>query len=166
MSHRDLQIVRSECESSRAGIACGQLRAVSTAERRGWHWPTNKDARRWPVCWLPRWPQAYLYALSGGSQVSALDLITTSRPSSALAWYVAGGWRSQWRSDREGKYMCEYSTEGLVADGCAGVARWSRLARRSRLLGWNSLATTCTLHRLSVGGFLDDHGCAERSIFT
>ena len=29
--------------------------------------------------------------------------------------------------------MYEYSTEGLVADGCAGVARWSRLARRSRL---------------------------------
>jgi len=46
---------------------------------------------------------------------------------------MAGGWRSQWRSDREGKYMYEYSTEGLVADGCAGVARWSRLARRSRL---------------------------------
>ena len=68
LSHRDLQIVRPEFESSSAGIACGQLLAVSTAERRGWYWPKNKDARRWPVRWLPRWPKAYLYALSGAAR--------------------------------------------------------------------------------------------------
>jgi len=32
LSHRDLQIVRPEFESSRAGIACGQFLAVCTAE--------------------------------------------------------------------------------------------------------------------------------------
>ena len=73
LSHRDLQIVRPECESSCAGIVCDQLLVVCTAERRGWHWPANKDARRWPVRWLPRWPKAYLNELNGGSQGRALD---------------------------------------------------------------------------------------------
>ena len=151
--------MRPECESSRAEIACGQLRAVCTAERRGWHWPTNKDARRWPVRWLPRWPKAYLYALSGSSQVRALDLITASAVFGlGLVW-------PGWRSDREGKYMYEYSTEYRLRVLLRTAVPMWRVGRA--LPGGRAVGTRLRLARFArlwVGCFLD-HGWLRRKAY-
>jgi hypothetical protein len=135
--------VRPECESSRAGIACGQLRAVSTAERRGWYWPTNKDARRWPVCWLPRWPKAYLYALSG-------------RP-----WPRVWPGDGDLNGDRIGKgSTCASTRLRVLLRTAVPVWRVGRALRGGR--AWNS-TTTCSgiLACQWVGSWMY-HGCAEK----
>jgi len=113
--------------SSHAGIACGQLLAVCTAERRGWHWPTNKDARR----------------LITASAVFGLGRV----------WPGDG----DLNGDRIGKGSTCASTRlrvlllmlcrcGALVAPCAAVA----LARLE--LDYDR---TCTLPRLSVGGFLE-----------